>query len=178
MWHIWISSFGVTAAVLVVCGYILLQWQRNRYRFRLMQTALERGITDYFEGPPFWLISLRQGIAVLALGIGLIIVGAVAYILAQRVEPPEQPTVQSTKSVVAQDDSATFIPEAKWLKPDRPKPPPPNPALEKWHRAQDQQTLGLAAIGCGFLITLLGGVRTTFSFVERKHIGNARQIAS
>lgn len=177
MWHIWISSFGVTAAVLVVCGYVLLQWQRNRYRFRLMQTALERGITDYYEGPPFWLISLRQGIAVLALGIGLIVIGAAAFQLAHGVDMPDMSAVQAAGSIPAQENSATAITETKKPKADRPKPPP-NPALERWHRAQDQQTVGLAAIGCGFLITLLGGVRTVFAFVERKHLGNSRQITS
>jgi len=161
-----------------VGGYVFLQWQRNQHRYRLMQAALERGMTDFCEGPPFWLISLRQGIAVLVLGLGLMAVGAVAFTLAQGIEPPEVLTVQSSADIGGQQEAAPSVHEAPKPKPGRPKPPPPSPALEKWRRAQDQQTVGLAAIGCGFLITLLGGVRTGFAVVERKHFRNVRQPAS
>jgi hypothetical protein len=176
MWHVWVSSFGVTAAILSVGGYVFLQWQRNRHRFRLMQTALERGTTELCEGPPFWLVSLRQGVAVLVLGMGLMAAGAAAFTLAQGVEMPEALTVQSTGDSGAWEEAASPTHEAAKPKPGRPKPPP-SPALERWRRAQDQETVGLAAIGCGFLIALLGGVRTAFAFVERKHFRTARQAA-
>ena len=178
MWHVWVSSFGITAAVLTVGGYVLLQWQRNQHRYRLMQTALERGMSDFCEGPPFWLISLRQGVAVLVLGLGLMAAGAVAFTLARGIEPPEVLTVQSSGGTVGQEEAASPVNESPKARPGRPKPPPPSPALEKWRRAQDQQTVGLAAIGCGFLIALLGGVRTGFAVVERKHFRNFRQPAS
>jgi hypothetical protein len=108
------------------------------------------------------------------------VVGAVAFTLAQGIEPPELPTVQSTWSAETQEGqegTASLASEAKKPKPDRPKPPP-SPALEHWRRAQDQQTVGLAAIGCGFLIALLGAVRTAFAVVERKHFRNVRQPVS
>ena len=175
MWHVWVSSFGVTAAILCVGGYVLLQWQRNRHRFRLMQTALERGMTDLCEGPPFWLISLRQGIAVLVLGIGMMAAGAAAFTLAQGVEAPQVSTVQSTGDSEAREEAASPTHEAAKPKPVRPKPPPPSPALERWRRAQDQQSVGLAAVGCGLLIALLGGVRTAFAFAECKYFRAARQ---
>jgi hypothetical protein len=175
MLHVWVSCFAIAAAILTVGGYVLLQWQRNRHRFQLMQAALESGQANFGEGPPFWLISLRLGVAVLVLGVGLMIVGAVAITLAQSVEQPGLVTLQSNTSAQVPGGSASQVAEGKKLKPeDRPKPVP-NLPLERWHRAQDQQTVGLASLGCGFLIALLGIVRTIFGVFERKHFRNIKQ---
>jgi hypothetical protein len=175
MLHVWVSCFAIAAAILTVGGYVLLQWQRNRHRFQLMQAALESGQTNFGEGPPFWLISLRQGVAVLVLGIGLMIVGAVAVTLARGVEQPGLAALQSTTSVENPGGSASLAAEGKKPKPEERPKPAPNLPLERWHRAQDQQTVGLAALGCGFLIALLGIVRTIFGVFERKHFRDIKQ---
>ena len=164
MWHIWVSSFGVTTAILVIGGYVLLQWQRNRHRYQLMQAAVERGITEFPNTPPYWLVSMRQGVAILALGVGLLIVGGAAYALTQGVQPPEPP---STQSIVAGSQVEAAGSQAPGH--ERPKPPAPNPAMERWHRAQHQESIGLATMGCGLIVLLLGVVRTAFARTERKY---------
>jgi hypothetical protein len=81
------DSLGV-AAVLLVIGGILLRWQQDRQRFVLMQTALEKGITQFPNSPPFWLISLRQGLTMLALGAALVLVGAGVFVVGRQVPTP------------------------------------------------------------------------------------------
>lgn len=168
MWHVWVSSFGVVSAILVVGGYVLLQWQRNSYRFQLSKAALERGLTDAPGGPPYWLTSLRQGIMMLALGIGLLAAGGAGYGLASNVTPPPVSEIQSTAIAPAAEE-ATGDAGKRAAKPPRPRPPHENPALRRWERAQQQQTVGLAAMGCGLVVTLLGAVRTGFARAERKY---------
>jgi len=167
MWHVWVSSFGVTGAILIVGGYVLLQWQRNRYRFQLAKEALERGISESPSGPPYWVLSLRQGLMILVLGLGLLLAGGALYGLAVGIPPPESFQTQSTTVAPATEATGPSPVEAKGKAP-KPKPPP-NPTLERWHRAQDQQTIGLATVGCGLVLTLLGAVRTAFARVERRH---------
>ena len=58
------DSLGI-AAVLLVFGWVLLRWQQDRQGFALLQTALEKGITQFPNAPPFWLVSLRQGLTML-----------------------------------------------------------------------------------------------------------------
>jgi hypothetical protein len=176
MWHVFVNSLGITAAILMIGGYILLQWQRNRYRYRLMQIALERGIANFSEGPPFWVISLRRGISILALGIGLMIVGGIAVALARSVEQPNAAIVRTSETKKGQEDSSASAADEmiqKLLRLDLPRPP--GPAMERWRQAQIQENVALAATGCGFLMTLLGFVGTAFAFVERKHFRNNGQ---
>jgi len=129
-----------------------------------MQAAVERGITEFPNAPPNWLISLRQGVAILALGVGLLIVGGVAYALTQGIQPPEPPSAQS---IVA--GSQMEAAESQAPGHERPKPPGPNPAMERWHHAQNQESVGLATMGCGLIVILLGVVRTVFARIERKY---------
>ncbi len=83
-------GFGVAAAVLLVGGSLLLRWQRARLRFALAKIALEKGTPLFPGAPPLWLMSLRQGIMLIALGIGLMAIGAVAVADAKKVpDPPD-----------------------------------------------------------------------------------------
>ena len=170
MWHFFVSSFGVTAAILVIGGYILLQWQRNRHRYELMRAALEKGITVFPDRSPYWLLSLRQGAAILALGVGLLVVGGVGYAMFHEVQPPDVSIAQSSMTAIDKELSSPRGPEEKLNppRPDRPKPPIPNPVLERWHRAENQKTVGLVTMGCGAVLMLLGIVRIGFARVERK----------
>ena len=55
-------------------------WQRDRERFSLMKTALEKGVTRFPGTPPYWLVSLRQGVTLSAVGIGLVGAGGGALV--------------------------------------------------------------------------------------------------
>lgn len=81
------NSLGV-AAVLLVGGWLALRWQQDRHRFQLMQTALEKGITRFPDAPPFWLLSMRQGVTMLATGIALAAVGGGAFWLGRQAPMP------------------------------------------------------------------------------------------
>jgi hypothetical protein len=135
-----------------------------------MRSALEKGMTEFPERIPYWLLSLRQGAAILTLGIGLLLVGGIAYSLVQGVESPDVSIAQSIASV-GDKEAPPRGPEGKSIPPrvERPRPPPPNPALERWHRAENQRNVGLAAMGCGFVLALLGIVRIGFARLERKY---------
>ena len=82
------AGFGATAAVALIGGAVLLRWQRNRLQFNLMQTAIERGVPPLQGAPPLWLVSLRQGVMILVLGIGLTVIGAVSHHTANEVAMP------------------------------------------------------------------------------------------
>jgi len=82
------GSLGI-AAILLVGGWIALRWQQDRNRFRLMQTALEKGITRFPDSPPYWLVSMRQGLTMLAVGVSLTLVGGGAFWLGHQTSMPE-----------------------------------------------------------------------------------------
>ena len=174
MWHVLASSFGITAAILAIGGYVLLQWQRNRHRYELLHAALEKGITEFPDRIPYWLLSLRQGAAILALGIGLLIVGGIAYGLVQGVQPPDMSTVQTSVQSQHEEAPPAQLPEKG--PPKRLAPPsPPSPQFEHWHHAQNQQAVSLVTMGSGLLLVLLGLVRMGFSRAERKYTLDAKQ---
>jgi hypothetical protein len=170
------AGFGALAALLLIGGGVLLRWQRTRLQFSLMQTALERGTTP-LPGIPLWLLSFRQGMMILVLGVGLFVVGGSVHNASENVPMP-------TAAELAQTPPRPGPPEMG--DNDRPpgppmrgpdehrfdhQPPHPNesPAVEQWHRAQDQKALGNLAIACGFILALLGFVRIIFAFAERKY---------
>lgn len=155
------GSLGVAAVVLVV-GWILLTWQRDRNRFALMRTALEKGITRFPDAPPFWLVSLRQGITTLALGLALGGVGAGAFWLGHGVAMPSDASIAAT---------ATTEPEPPPPGPGHhpPRPPVPNPQMERWHQAQTQVTVGLTSIGIGIILSFVGLVRIVFARAEQTY---------
>ncbi|NNM85098.1 MAG: hypothetical protein HKL96_04985 [Phycisphaerales bacterium] len=80
-------GLGITAAILIVGGYLVLRWQRDRQQYLLVQAAIERGLSHLPVAMPLWLASMRQGAMVLALGIGLIIAGV--FVHASAHAPPQ-----------------------------------------------------------------------------------------
>lgn len=178
------GGLGVAAAILLVGGWVLLQWQRQRHRFELMRLALERG-SPLTAGIPLWLVSLRQGVVILTLGVGLLIAGAVARGMVRGVQPPpvssvrnemrpDAPPPQPPPPPSEQQDGENPGPPPRPDGPARegrrpPPPPPANPAMEQWHQAQAQRGVGLIAMGCGFVLILLGIVRVGLAPVERRH---------
>lgn len=185
--EIFAAALGIAAAALLVGSSFLLRWQRNRQRFELTRLALENGATQFPKGPPFWLVSLREALSTLALGLGLLAVGAISYGMGSRVPAPTQAQILATQPQRPPENEEppgrrpppparpTRGPEEDGPpRPEdrRPLPPVPNPVLEQWHRGQAMQNVGLIAMGCGGVLTLLGIVRAGFARVEREYAGD------
>ncbi len=163
-WEPVATAFGITGAVLLVGGGIVLRYQRDKAHFRLMEKALEKGITSYQGMAPSWLISMRIGMLCLVLGVGLIGSGVGARVWAEtdagvgqvESEPPPPLAVPDPTSEVG-----------------RPPPAGPvggGPAMERWHRMQVEQTLGLCAVCAGAILAMLGVVRMAFAGMEKKYL--------
>ncbi len=192
---IFAGALGVAAAALLVGGWFLLRWQQGRHQFQITKALIDRGITRLSGGPPFWLLSMRSGLSVLVLGLGLTGVGAAPWWLGSRVEMPavaSSPPPQQIPSDVPPDrgrpDRRTEPrpgprEEGRPLQPDddrpygfssqpppRRQPPAPNPAMEQWHRAQAQETVGMILVGSGIVLVLLGLFRVAFATVERAQV--------
>jgi hypothetical protein len=162
------GALGATAALLLIGGALYLRGQRNRQQFILMQTALEKGITSFPGQPPFWLLSLRQGVTTITLGIALIIVGAGAWAIGHSVEQPTA-IINKEPPPPQMDGPREGPPEGPQQGPEGRRPPPRNPIVEQWLRAQMEETLGQIAVGCGVILLLLGIARTGFARTERRY---------
>jgi hypothetical protein len=147
------GGFGVVAALCLIGGGVFLHWQRTRYQFELMQKAIEKGLPPVVDGPPAWLVSLRQAVGLLVVGVALAGIGLVLHRTGTRVPMPTVAVSALPAPVTAPADPH----------------PRPDPALERWHRAQDQETVGLISAGSGIIVGLLGLVQIGFSFAERKY---------
>ncbi|HEX4343141.1 MAG TPA: hypothetical protein VH255_07105 [Verrucomicrobiae bacterium] len=175
------AGFGALAALLLIGGAVLLRWQRTRLQFSLMQTALEKGTTPLLGNVPLWLLSLRQGAMIFVLGAGLIVVGGGLHGIADKVaEPTAAEFAQARLQQPGPPDGneGQRPPMERGGEMRRPGPPegrlgpPPRdepPAIQQWHRAQDQKAVGTLAIASGFILVLLGFVRVIFAFAERKY---------
>lgn len=160
IWDEFAVGFGVTAAVLAVGGLILLRFQRNRHQYALMHAALEKGVS-FMSQQPAWLVSLRQGLLTLTLGLALCGVGAVAWAMANPVDLPNLSTTRpSADYLIApkpRDEEGKLKPEGRLY------------AIVKseWERAQTQRTVGMALVGSGVVLVLLGAVRMAFARAEK-----------
>lgn len=151
-----LGSFGIVAAVLLIGGSIALRMQRNRHRFELSRRAIESG-APLPEGPPAWLASRRQALSILALGVGLLIVGGGAWWLGSGAARPA-------------GDDVPPPPVASPMDPrGRPRPPAPSPEIEAWHSAQYRVAVGQTAAGCGVILSILGLVRLGYTGAERRY---------
>jgi len=184
------GSLGV-AAILLVGGWIVLRWQQDRHRFRLMQTALEKGITRFPDSPPYWLVSMRQGLTMLALGIALTVVGGGAFWLGHQTPIPDAalmivrpqqfgPEGMADRRPWPRDDMERNINGPDRLSDRRPEPGPgpgrrppiPSPQIERWHQAQAEQTAGLVSVGIGIILLFVGVIRVFFAQAERQFSTN------
>lgn len=190
-WDIAAGAFGITAAIVLSGGMILLRYQRDRYQFQLLHAALDKGITALPGAVPPWLLSLRQGVLTLVLGLGLIGSGAALHIAAGTINdlpaaasqpsgPPERfrPPPPRDGPPDARPDGRpgpNGPPNGPPLGPpnggpqDPDRPPPPSPQMQRWHRIETQRLTGLIAICSGIILGLLGLVRIGFSRTERKY---------
>jgi hypothetical protein len=160
-WNIAIAAFGVTAAILLIGGAIVLRFARDRHHFLLMRAALEKGAPAFPEIIPPWLVSMRVGALTLALGAGVLISGIIVCEPIQITSNP--PLLPNPNQVPA----ATFPPA----------PPPPG-VMERLNREQAQHLIGLIAICVGGILTLLGIVRITFARIERRYAVESGSSAS
>jgi len=189
-------------ALLLIGGAVLLRWQRTRLQFALMQSAIERGTTPMLGTAPLWLLSLRQGVLIFVLGIGLMVVGMALHQAGAKVDMPViTQAMQMQNRPVGQGPGGGGDgfrrPPLRDGADRRPGPPPgdgppgrlgerddgpdggpprESPAMQKWHRAQDQMAVGTVAMGSGFILVLLGFVRVIFAFAEKKYSAAAKGI--
>lgn len=220
--HDWLTGGLGVAAVVFVLGWAATRWQRDRMRFELMKAALEKGVTRFPGTPPYWLISLRLGVTLVVLGLGLSAMGTAAWWLGRGVAmPTSASTAVHTSQPPSPGDAASSARSAggasasaghderamdeppppppppggpeerengepgprEWHEARRnhagppprderehshPAPPPRDPEVERWHRAQAQQTFGLVGAGVGFILFLLGIVRIGFARIEQR----------
>ncbi len=165
MWDAAAGGFGVTAALLLLGGGIVLRLHRANLHFKLAQTAMDKGLPPIaIGGPPAWLVSLRQSVLVLAAGIGLALAGGGVTFWASHVPmplgmPTTAPAVEPPPPV------------AEGHGPPRPHDPPPRPsnAQRRWDQAQDALFLGLGGMAGGGVLALLGVVRIAFAVVEKRY---------
>jgi hypothetical protein len=171
-----VGAFGAVTALLVIGGPMLLRWQRNRQQFVLVQAALEKGVAPpWSEEPPSWIVSLRQGLLTVALGVGLMVTGGVAWGFTHGLEPPVVAS-ETVEPAPAPHASPEAHPGSEPHPGPEPKhhPPAPNPAMEEWHRMQAVNSTGLFAAAAGFVLLLVGLVRAFCARVERDYAKHPR----
>lgn len=149
-----LGSFGIVAAVLLIGGSVFLRGQQNRYRFELAKKALDAG-QPLPTPEPQWKALHRQAQSILAVGIGLLIVGTVAWWLGSGVTRPAE----------ANRPPADATPAVPFGRPT--PPPPPSAEMQAWQSAQERVVVGQSAIGCGVILTVLGLFRRGVARTER-----------
>ncbi len=87
-----IGAAAVVVVLLMIASSFVLRWQRERHRFELMRAAIAGGVTQFPPGPPFWLISFRQALTTLALGLALLVVGLASIAIGMRAAQPAAQT--------------------------------------------------------------------------------------
>jgi hypothetical protein len=160
IWEILIGSFGVAGAILLVGGAIYVRMQRDRQQFQLMQMALEKGITSMPGMVPGWLLSLRQGVLALILGLGVACSGIAVHAMAGTIT--ELPAGAFTRMGGRPGGGEDRLPPPEQMD-GRPG------AMQRWHRVESQKLIGLVAICSGAILATLGLVRIAFSRLERKY---------
>ncbi len=174
MAHVFFTALGVSAAFLLVGGYLALRWRRDREQFLLLQSALDQGLTEFPNTPPYWLVSIRQATLILTLGVLLVAIGIVLQRSAGQVPMPDAEAMAATP-IMEPAEPPPPPPEDRPPggppgPPRHPRPPRPYPALERWHRAQTQDSLGLLCVAAGTILAGLGAVRGAFAMVERRYV--------
>ena len=185
MWHPILATamqaFAVGIGIAVVATF-LLRWYRMRQEFILMRLALERGLNPQLIPPqPQWLISLRQGLMIIALGVGLLTAGAIGWSMAAKVQRPQQIDLLNNPTSAL----GAIIPDAlldpgppggrgagpEGQRPPRPpEPPRRDPQKEAWDRAQNQISVCMAMVGAGGILILLGLIRLILVPLERRYV--------
>jgi hypothetical protein len=89
----WILVIGAVGVFVIIA-------QRDYQRYKLQKAAVEKGLSLLPTGAPIWLASLKTGILVLALGIGLITMGSIGLANLpdpKNMRPPERQNEMQNK---------------------------------------------------------------------------------
>jgi hypothetical protein len=162
-WQIASTAFGITAALIIAGGWVFLQYRRDQLHYKVVTLALDRGLQALPGSVPAWIRSLRQGILILLLGVGLLGAGIVFYAAAGWVdEMPANPRVEVPPTPAGAPTTAGAS------MPPHPAPPPPN--LPRWERMERLKLIGLVAMCTGGILILLGIARIAFARIERRYL--------
>ena len=153
---------AVAAVLLLFGGPIFLRAQRQRQQYELARLAVEKGTAQLPLDTPAWLQSMRAGVLTLTLGVALLLAGGVALGLSSGATEPAAAT-QSAPPVRQFD-----LPGMR--------PPPPSPIDERWHEARAERHIGLTALACGGILSMLGAARLGFARVERRFEADRRMV--
>lgn len=179
------AGFAIAVAMAVL-GTFLSRWYRMRQEYLLLRLAMEKGITPPSNPTlPQWLISLRQGVLIVTLGLALAIIGGIGWRLGMRAQQSQLPN----RGI----PNATTLPEPTEAPPPPPRepgprelgrpggagpgpretPPPPRPrdfAREAWDRAESQINISMSMVVAGIILVLLGAVRIGFVPAEKRFV--------
>lgn len=153
--HTWASSFGITAAFLIIGSYTLLRWQRSRHEFELAKLALERGGEIARTNSKSWLDGLRRAIG--TLGIGLVIVTTAGFVWFDARTVPLPDKAELLTWYASNSTSA-----------DGHRRPPHPPNKEAWDRAQERLNFAICGASIGGSLVILGLVGISFAVAEQR----------
>ena len=167
------GAIAILIVIMIVGGTVLLRWQRNRYRFELMKAAMAQGMTRFPSDVPYWLASLREALMVLTVGVGLMLVGGAAIRLHVAPGPNGPNRVNTTRPAEEMRPVEQRPRPEEFRRDERMRPgderPPFDPEGPRIQRQEAIQSLGMVAMACGAILTLLGIVRTIFAGVEKRY---------
>jgi hypothetical protein len=170
--EVFAGALGATVGILLIGGGIFLVSQRARLQYALMRAAIDKGITNLPGIRPMWLVSLRNGVNTLVVGFCLFVLGGIVHGHAKQVPMPMALAMEQSGLMSMPDDRLPPPPggpdDNDDMRDHRPPPRNMNPAMEAWHRAQDQKAVAAIAMGGGMILVLLGGVQIIFAFAEKK----------
>jgi hypothetical protein len=175
--EVFAGALGATVGLLLIGGGIFLVSQRARLQYALMRAAIDKGITHLPGIRPIWLVSLRNGVNTLVVGFALFVLGGIVHGHAKQVPMPPAMAMSLVTQMALPDDRLPPPPDGPGdggeMRDHRPPPRGMDPAMEAWHRAQDQKAVAAIAMGGGVILVLLGGVQIIFAFAEKKYTNAA-----
>jgi hypothetical protein len=163
-WQIAGTAFGISAALIIAGGWVFLQYRRDQMHYKVITLALDRGLQTLPGSVPSWVRSLRQGILILLLGVGVLAAGVLFRVEAGNVaEMPASPRVEIPPTAPAPQPGTMAA-------PPRPAPPPAN--LPRWERMEQLKLIGLVNMCSGGILILLGIARISFARIERRYLSD------
>ena len=164
-WQIAGTAFGITAGLIIAGGWVFLQYRRDQMHYKVITLALDRGLQTLPGSVPSWVRSLRQGILILLLGVGVLAAGILFRVEAGNVaEMPANPHMEVPPAAPA-TQSGTMA-----ATPPHPAPPPAN--LPRWERMEQLKLIGLVNMCSGGILMLLGIARISFARIERRYLSD------
>lgn len=174
MMHLWVSSFGIASAFLLIAAYVFLRWQQNRHQLELAKLSLERGYGLALSESVAWLDALRRAVGATAVGLGLVIAGGLIWYNASATPMPEE---NYTAIELSQAEPTSPQPSAGGHNRPKPFKPRPSPQLEVWDRAQQRISFGMYCVVAGSGLLSLGVVGIVFCMLEKRFYRESTSIS-